>query len=148
MRSRVFLLSLISLTACSPKSENGQLLREKNNQTNEKAHSAIATESFNKFFEKFSVDSAYQQSRIVFPLPVEAYDIDAEGFISSKMDSKEWGYMDFQLEKPYVIKVNAKESSDTVKVNFQKEETGIYTDYLFTIINGKWMLVKVLDQST
>ena len=64
------------------------------------------------------------------------------------MDSKEWGYMDFQLEKPYVIKVNAKESSDTVKVNFQKEETGIYTDYLFTIINGKWMLVKVLDQST
>jgi hypothetical protein len=62
------------------------------------------------------------------------------------MDAKEWRYMNFDLKKPYILKIKAE--NDTVEVNIRKEETGILVDYLFTPINSKWMLVKVVDQST
>lgn len=103
-------------------------------------------ETFDEFYKKFKSDSAYQVSRIVFPLTVETYDLDAEAFLTSKMDKKEWGFMNFERKKPYHFEVES--AKDTMKVNVQIEETGVFVDYVFTLVDNKWKLIKIVDQST
>jgi hypothetical protein len=145
MRYRVFLLSLITLGCCSPKSKQDRNPKHGESQT-EGRGTSISSESFNEFYKRFSSDSAYQVSRIIFPLRMQGYDLDSDVPTTSTMDAKEWRYMNFDLKKPYILKIKAE--NDTVEVNIRKEETGILVDYLFTPINSKWMLVKVVDQST
>jgi len=146
MNHTVFIFFLITLAACSSTARKEQ--SEKNEiqqETNGKDTASFVSESFDQFYEKFKSDSVYQVSRIVFPLPVETYDTDVEGVVKSAIDEKEWGFMSFN-EKRYILKVES--AADTTKVNIQIEDTGVFVDYLFTLVDNKWKLVKVVDQST
>ena len=144
MRYVLLLLSLVTVAACSSKSEREQRPKDRDRNA-ERLGTSSASETFNGFYNRFSSDSAYQVSRIIFPLQVENYDPFADSITTSTMNAKEWRYTDFSL-KEYILKIESEK--DTTNVNIRKEGTGVYVDYLFTTINGKWMLVKVVDRST
>lgn len=144
MNNLLLLAIIISLTGCS--SQTHSIKKSEKDITYKSSTTSTTTfnETFEVFFKKFSTDSVYQLSRIVFPLNVEELETDDARI--STMTAKEWGYMNFVLKKPYLMKTIS--VNDTTKVNVQMEDTGVYVDYLFTTIDGKWMLVKIVDQST
>ncbi|MCD6012351.1 MAG: hypothetical protein K0Q79_2213 [Flavipsychrobacter sp.] len=146
MYQRLLFFILLTLAACASESEHEKNQKRDINRAEQTEDVSLANESFREFYKIFSSDSAYQVSHIIFPLLVETYDIDNDGFINSTMDRKEWGYMDFDLKKPYILKTES--AIDTIKINIQMEETGVFVDYLFTTVNKTWMLVKVVDKST
>jgi hypothetical protein len=145
MHQRLFILLLIVLVSCSPNPE-GEQSSNKVEQVDDGNRYVIVKETFDEFYRGFSSDSAYQVSRIIFPLIVETYDLDTEQFVLSAIDQKEWEFMNFGLKKPYDLEIQPAE--DTVRVNIQIEETGVVVDYLFAMVDNRWMLVKVVDQST
>jgi len=104
-------------------------------------------ENFDTFFEKFFYDSAFQCSRIKFPLAVETYDIDLNGFKKSTINAGEWNFFNIkQLNTEYVF-IASKEKDQTT-VTIQKEDTGLSVDYTFQQQQNKWILIKIVDQST
>lgn len=145
MKLSVFLLSLI-LVACSIHDRTQKEWEKRGNQVDKNTSPSSSLESFEEFKKKFISDSVFQKNHIAFPLYVANYDIDAAGFISSRLSANDWAYMNFELKKQYSFKI--KSVGDTIKMNVQMAENGVSVDYLFTIIKNNWMLVGVLDQST
>lgn len=144
MKCVLVIILLWSFMGCSPRTESRENSKQKIIKFSKTSSVSKSGEVFAEFYRKFSIDSEYQVSRIVFPLIREELD---EGVSTiSTMTMAEWGYMNFVLGKPYIITNTSK--NDTTKINIQIEDTGVYVDYLFTTVNGKWMLVKIVDQST
>lgn len=105
-------------------------------------------ENFEVFFDKFSSDSVFQSSRIKFPLPVETYDIDSEKFDKSTIAADKWTFFNIkELDKKKYILNTIKEKDQNI-VKIQVEDTGVSVDYIFQKQEDKWMLIKIVDEST
>jgi PBP1b-binding outer membrane lipoprotein LpoB len=144
MKNKIQLIVIIIflLLSCSSQ-ERPQNMRVKNES---KKIESVVVENFDTFFLKFSSDSIFQVSRIIFPLKAEINDVD-DGYSVSEMSQKEWGFINFsQLGSEYLIKVIKSDTSNVV--NLQINDTGVYVDYIFRFIEGKWIMVKVADSST
>ena len=107
------------------------------------------TENFDTFFEKFSSDSVFQRSRIKFPLTTETYDIDAEKMVMATIPAREWEFFNIReitRNKKHIY--NTRKEKDKYILNATVEDTGIFVDYIFEQRDGKWVMVKIVDQST
>jgi len=130
---------LIISFSCVNKHENLMILKRKNN---------IKKESFDDFFEKFNKDSIFQFSRINFPLNNEIYDVESNELYKENIKLENWKYFNFlALSKKYVKTVH-QIKKDEVKINIQIIDTGVNVDYFFMVKNQKWILVKIVDEST
>ncbi|MBP4140407.1 hypothetical protein J3S90_01150 [Flavobacterium sp. P4023] len=130
---------VFSLISCLNKHKNDVIL---NNDQN------IRKENFDIFFDRFNNDSVFQISRIIFPLNNEIYDFESDKFFKEKIKQENWKYFNFAtLSKKYITTLD-KIKEDEVKLNIQIVDTGVNIDYFFTFKSNKWVLVKIIDQST
>ena len=144
----ILLFSIILLFNYKEKKENdekeGKFLIEQN-----------CNMTFEKFFDKFSRDSIFQKKRIHFPLK-KSYVVDLE---SSQMqidmiDSSEYSYRNFRLDKEAKNKkygkytVEIEKVNDTI-VNYKHKgiDNGIYRTFIFEQIKACWHLTEILNQS-
>jgi len=102
-----------------------------------KSKEEIAIENkFNKFFSQFKKDTYFQKNRIKFPLK------------GTKISSKnKWEYISFSKETQDDIWGNPVFYQKLAVINYKKTETGIYIDYIFKLINKKWYLTAIENDS-
>ena len=106
-------------------------------------------DSVSSFFNRFCADSNFQYSRVIFPVKctvkMDAYD---EPDIEEIIEKKNWKYTNFlNLQTNRLIEIE-RVNKTTFKLNLQIEDTGVYVDYLFELIDCKWYLVKIINAST
>lgn len=106
-------------------------------------------DSVSSFFYRFCADSNFQYSRTIFPVKctvkMDAYD---EPDIEEIIEKKNWKYTNFlNLPTNRLIEIE-RVNKTTFKLNLQIEDTGVYVDYLFELIDCKWYLVKIINAST
>jgi hypothetical protein len=103
-----------------------------------------SSESFSKFYNLFFSDKEYQLSRIIFPLKCVILNEDNTYKTFYKNKSK-W---QFSTLKDSGLKVKTlKNTKSEIVINFQISDTGFYVNYYFKKSNGKWLLVKMYDES-
>lgn len=130
-----------------------------NNKRNSEAinsNTAIGHDSpFDAFFKKFTEDSDFQISRIIFPLEQRYYDENTDTLISQYLEKENWKFV--ELDKPsgdtinndstdkYVVSV----SGDNMKIVYSIKgvDNGINIYYYFKYDNDKWFLYKTIDES-
>lgn len=130
--------------------------KETNNIANENTQpqkstlykSSISKENFDVFFSKFSSDSLFQSSRIKFPLRNEIYNSDNNEYEVSNIHIEKWKFVNIKkLPSNYIRKLSNKDVFKYV-LNIQILDTGVNVDYIFMALNGKWILVNIIDSST
>jgi hypothetical protein len=143
MKNLFILLVIIFLGSCTDRTKQsnegslGTPISEKNK----------SIESFDTFYKFYFSDSLNQVSRVRFPLKVvvlipseySTYDTIYWGF-------KDWSYVtenDGETDRKIIRKNN-----EEVIINYIGKETGIFVNYSFELINGKWFLVEIIDKST
>lgn len=139
----VFTIAIASLILLSCSDEKKKPAQPVSQTTNIKA------ETFETFFEKFSTDSVFQKSRIHFPLATETYDIDAEKSIPSTIEAGKWEFFNIkEIRQDKKNIYNIRKEKDQYILNGQIEDTGVYVDYIFEQQEWRWVMVKIVDQST
>lgn len=110
---------------------------------------AQKAEDFKTFWKSFVNDSVFQIERTQFPLTYiyfqyEEIEEEHDEMITEKVPAEDWGFV--ILEDEY-SKNKIKKENDTYIVEKVGIENGIYIKYTFSANNGKWYLVKIVDQS-
>lgn len=102
-------------------------------------------EDFDTFYDRFHEDDAFQRSRIRFPLG---------GMMVEAGEKTAWTRQNFPLMKVRIQDVDTKEykvSTDKQPTSFTQrvwlEASEFSSEYKFELIDGKWFLVYVLDES-
>lgn len=110
--------------------------------------------SFDSFINKFSTDSVFQKSRIVFPLKTTVYDMDAQQDKIIFVSQKDCAIMDFRQKKStgqsdqWVQKTILHADSSKAHIEIRGIDNGISVDCKFEKKNGNWYLLEVNDHST
>jgi hypothetical protein len=102
-------------------------------------------EEFDFFYKKFHADSNFQVKRVKFPL--EGYAMD------TAEQSKPWNKSDWIMHRYTVQSVDTSmfkiETSATNNLYYEKiyiEGGGFASERVFKRLNGKWYLVKFIDE--
>lgn len=102
-------------------------------------------EDFDKFYDRFHADSAFQMSRIKFPLKGGYHTLDN----STKWTAQNWSLMTtriYDVDKEKCRTTYSKtENSFTQKVWI--DSAGLYTECRFELVDGKWFLVYMNDEN-
>ena len=106
-------------------------------------------DSVSSFFYRFCADSNFQYSRIIFPvnwtIKMDIYD---EPDIVQTIKKKNWKYTNFlNLPTNRLIEIE-RINETTFKLNLQIEDTGVYVDYFFELVDCNWYLIKIINAST
>jgi len=102
-------------------------------------------ENFDTFYDRFHTDSAFQMSRIKFPL---------QGKMVGGEEEIEWSRDNWVMMKTKIYDID----TTMYKTTFKKQETSFYqkfwleysglsAEYRFELIGNKWFLVYALDQN-
>ena len=110
--------------------------------------------SFDDFFKNFSTDSAYQISRIKFPLKYFSYEDDPDSLTSTDINIGEWTYINFsndslaasRKENAFNVEIDRKDST-IVEYLRKGIDNGISMVYSFEKDGARWYLTKIIDQS-
>lgn len=115
---------------------------------------ANVDDDFSVFLSTFSRDSVFQLSRVQFPLMTREW-IDPEtGMVKKFIGKSDYITLDFTYPEDamtkeydrYTQKINIKGNKCVVEI--RGVDNGIYTDFFFEKLNGKWNLVSWNEQST
>lgn len=104
---------------------------------------------FDSFLKRFCTDSVFQINRLNKTLVVieigMSYDEEDEVCI---MDRNNWKYVNFKsLPANYLVNTE-KITGSKYKLNIQIEDTGVSVNYTFELIDCKWFLTTIIDEST
>jgi hypothetical protein len=105
-----------------------------------------ASESFNVFFNRFSTDSAFQISRIEFPLKLTIIGGEGESDTTKFLQKKDWSFAHAQPEKKIITKP-AQTGKGMANIHFFIEDTGVSVYYKFVSRRGKWWMTSIRDES-
>jgi len=111
-------------------------------------------ESFDDFFLEFRESAEYQKSRVQFPLPSITIHMETERADTSKVEKTAWKFNDFKLIRSGVqVRLfdtfdRKMRDSDERVVSIIGNDNGVYYSYFFKRIDGRWFLVRILDEST
>ncbi|MDD2278807.1 MAG: DUF4348 domain-containing protein [Bacteroidales bacterium] len=107
--------------------------------------SISSDENFDKFYNRFHADSAFQISRIVFPL---------DGMYTNGHEEKRWDKKNWVIIKTRIydidttdFKVDYKKTENTFTQKVWVENSGFASQCRFELIKKKWHLVYFLDQN-
>ena len=137
-------------------------ITEQEEKNAEKQIPKLIDENFEMFLNKFSQDSIFQISRVKFPLKVKEIDLESMAELDeSKSEFKEitilksdYTKLDFtypsdaltrELDR-YTQKIKIKNNRSVVEI--RGVDNGIYSDFYFEKIGGKWFLETWKEQST
>lgn len=112
------------------------------------------SESFQDFFLEFRESSEYQVSRIVFPLPSVSVQMEKEWLDSVMVTREQWKYNDFSLIRSGIqvreydnFARKLRPSGERV-ISLVGSDNGLLYSYFFKLIEGRWWLVRILDESS
>jgi hypothetical protein len=151
------LLSILFLNCKNEKTESGNEELEKSKVENariEKPTLKIADENFEDFLKEFSRDSVFQITRVKFPLKVKGLDYDNMEEQEKMISKSDYRKLDFTYPKNALTRELDRYSQKNVLKNnimvveIRGTDNGIYSDFVFEKIAGKWFLKSWLDQST
>lgn len=128
----------------------------------EKSSSKITDENFEAFLKDFSRDSLFQISRVKFPLKVKEIDLESmeeinenkSGFKERTILKSEYTKLDFTYPNDALTRELDRYSQKNIlknnlmTVEIRGIDNGIYSDFYFEKINGKWFLKSWKEQST
>lgn len=103
-------------------------------------------ETFESFIEKFSLDSLFQESRVVFPMKKKYIDMDLKEVVKI-VEAKDWWRVVFESTDDYSMRYFEKEKENRGFVEFKGIENGISITYVFELRDGEWFLVEIEDLS-
>ena len=116
----------------------------KDNTAN-KSRKAAKVEDFDKFYDRFHTDSAFQMSRSKFPLNGGYHTVDN----STKWTPQNWGLLTTRVydvdKNKYRATYSKTETSFTQKIWI--DSAGLYTECRFELVDGKWFLVYMNDEN-
>ena len=119
----------------------------------------ISTENFNEFLLQWNIDSAFQISRIKFPLNQDILDPHDDGYaLLIYEDSTDWiMHLNLEYKYEYHDGIGLEFKQDTIydeniitiqqRGDYSKPETKWHIDYTFTLLNKKWYLTSTADFS-
>jgi hypothetical protein len=142
------------LTSCYGSSANNNKANPLLIETNEDAYS-LEDEDFYVFLDKFSIEDIFQLSRIKFPLSAILPDYEDEGRAPKKefIGKHEWETLDLSYDSTFTTRPfdryyqTVHFFNDTALVELRGINNGIYGDYYFKIIDGKWYLVMLNEEA-
>lgn len=109
---------------------------------------SVENENFDNFIERFSNDSVFQKSRIIFPLKVETYDVETFAYNNEYETMGNWRFERLIDRKNPRIINNIKTVKNQKIFLYQAEDTGIHVEYFFKLKKNKWCLYLIKDSST
>ena len=142
----ILFIVLTSLVCCKKQTvENA----EKVSIPQQKENLNRQEEDFETFFEHFKKDSVFQKQRVKFPLANEIiYNTVSGDPEHTTIKEDEWTFEDFShLPDNYLTEITNTKKDEYI-FNIQIEDTGFSVNYIFSQKNGKWFLVKILDDGT
>lgn len=111
-------------------------------------------ESFDDFFIEFMENQEFQKSRIQFPLSSVTVHMETEKFDTVKVEKNQWKYNDFKMLRTGLqvrqfdnFDRKLRESDERV-VSLIGNDNGLLYSYFYKRIDGRWMLVRILDESS
>lgn len=121
-------LILLILVSCKQESQNIQIQKP----------AVSDSEDFEYFYDRFHADSAFQMSRIKFPL--KGFQVD--GNIKSQWTKENWSLMKVRIfdVDTTEIKVKFEKKENQFYEKFWLENSGFWGESQFEKINGKWFL--------
>lgn len=109
-------------------------------------------DNFETFLHLFSEDSLFQINRIIFPVRGKVLELNEESeYVEIITQKDEHSHMDFRKrrkENPDGYTISTKLTDNKATVEVRGIDNGIFMDYYFEKINGKWMFVSYKDSST
>lgn len=136
----LFTLLIIVLARCGTKTT--ELASDKN----------VQGEKFDIFFNKFTSDSLFQLERVKFPFTLVTWNID-ENLATEEISREHWRYLRFEYKPEFGTRdIDAYTQeieiyTDSAKVEIRGVDNGIYVDYIFNKVEGKWTLTLGRDYS-
>ena len=118
------------------------------------AEPSSRNESFDDFFTEFMENPEFQKSRIQFPLLSVSVSMETEKKDTAKVERAAWKHNDFkQLRTGYQVRQfdnfeRKLRDTDERVVSMIGNDNGVYYSYFFKRVEGRWMLVQVLDESS
>lgn len=172
-RKILFLSKVILVTACTfnsqaPEQTNAIEKTEKKiddksiyledsttNQDDETLEVSDADErfSFEKFYQQFSSDSAFQINNIDFPVEYLTYDPSGDSIITEYLDRSEWQFVDLTYDSSSLTRRYDKYRqeisvwTDSAVVGFKGVDNGIFVEYNYKRYNQTWSLISWSDFS-
>lgn len=111
-------------------------------------------ENFNTFLEVFSKDSLFQISRVKYPLIQKEWIDPEKGTVEKLIPKNTYEILDFTYPKDALTREfdrytqKGKTNKNKTVIEIRGVDNGIYSDYFFEKLNGKWMLISCREQST
>ena len=148
----LFFISLMSLLLCC-KNSTVENTTDKHLESKSETIPLNIDNDFDTFLTYFNKDSAFQISRIVFPLKVRELELDDSSELIDKVYHKrDHHHMDFTPPKfksnvgNYTQEIHI--DRDTATIEIRGIDNGLIIDYKFEKRNKKWMLITWTDSST
>lgn len=108
----------------------------------------LSEKKFVDFLVKFSKDSIYQKSHILFPLEDYSLDDDYE-IISQKIEKEKWSHFNLVEEIESLLFFENIDSNNVFRnIYYRGIGNGILIKLTFKRVNNDWFLVKTEDYST
>ena len=108
----------------------------------------LSEKKFVDFLMKFSKDSIYQKSQILFPLEDYSLDDDYQT-ISQKIEKEKWNHFNLVEEIESLLFLANIDSNNNVRnIYYRGIGNGILIKLTFKKVNNNWFLVKTEDYST
>ncbi len=104
-------------------------------------------ETFESFIEKFSLDSLFQESRVIFPLKKKYLNGNLKP-VEKLVDEHDWWRVVLAATNDYSMRYFENEKVNQGIVEFRSIESEVKITYVFELKNGEWFLVEVEDLST
>ena len=100
-------------------------------------------EDFKAFVERFVTDCEFQKSRVVFPVEALLHEEDTVRVVM--VDEKDWG--DCVPFSEYKLMIGSSITDGVTVLIVQVEDTGVWVEYRFGLVDNKWFLQRVEDYS-
>ena len=140
------LICCVAIAGCKS-SSNTQKTPEPNGKssTTTVSRKKSKVENFDKFYDRFHTDSAFQMSRIKFPLGGGYHTVDN----STKWTAENWHLMTTRVydvdNNKYKATYSKTETSFTQKLWI--DSAGLFVECRFELVDGKWFLVYMNDEN-
>ncbi|MBF6640277.1 DUF4348 domain-containing protein [Flavobacterium sp. J49] len=150
IKTYLYLILVLILSGC--KTETGKVEIEKELIENHIPENV--DEDFKTFLGFFSKDSIFQVSRVKFPLKV--MEVDENNMLESKenvIQKNEYSTLDFEYPKDALTREldrytqNIKTKGNETVIEIRGVDNGIYSDFFFEKVGGKWFLKSWDDKS-
>jgi hypothetical protein len=147
MRLILFASIYVLILGCERKNNSGKSIGLSSDSLldQDSLHHRI-DDDFGTFISEFNQDSVFQFSRVRFPLTIKTYDTNSFSYLEREMSIEEWNFVKV-LEIEDIEHKIIPLSSEEVRLEFFKEDSGIGVSYMFKKLQSKWFLVEIVDDS-